>query len=108
MNERNQVQVNTYLQMDKHPHIFVAGDITAVHEEKTAQSAGIAGETVADNIKALEQGKGLEEYRWGPKPMLISLGKKKGIFTYKTFTWVGRIPAFLKDFVEWRTMLRYK
>ena len=94
--------------MERHPHIFVAGDVTAIHEEKTAQSAEKAGEVIVHNINAMEKGQELEDYHWGPKPMIISLGKKKGILTYKTFSWAGRIPGFIKTWVEWRTMFRYR
>jgi hypothetical protein len=40
--------------------------------------------------------------------MIISLGKWNGLFTFKGISMPGPLPAFLKWFVERRTMARYR
>ncbi|MCA9485849.1 MAG: FAD-dependent oxidoreductase, partial [Nanoarchaeota archaeon] len=50
LNERNQIKVNDYLQVFGTKHIFAAGDITGINEEKTAQNAERQAETIIHNI----------------------------------------------------------
>ncbi len=47
--------------------------------------------------------------RYSPSklPMLISLGKYDGIFTYRGYSFGGFIPAAMKEFVEWKEMVYY-
>ena len=107
LSDQHKIHVNNHLQIEGHERIFAAGDITDRNEEKTAQNAERQAATVVHNIYHREQGEQLEEYRSESRPMLISLGKWKGIFTYKKFVLTGIIPAFLKTFVERKTMNRY-
>lgn len=108
LNPRQHVKVNKYLQVIDHPTIFAAGDITDKKEEKTAQNAERQAATAASNIRHLARNEKLEEYRSAERPMVISLGKKNGIFTYKNIVITGFIPALLKTLIEWKTMMRYK
>src|SRR3989344_1388254 len=52
--------------------------------------------------------KGLINYVPKEKPMVISLGRYNGIFEYKGIVLFGIIPAFLKWFIEKKTMIKYK
>jgi len=108
INEKKQVKVQHTLQMQGHPHIFVVGDLNSLAEEKTAQSAEKQAKVAVHNVFALEKGEKLVSYETFPKVMDISLGRFYGIMTYKQFVWTGRIPAILKWFVEWKTMMRYR
>ncbi len=108
LNERKFLHVNKHLQIEKHPTIFAAGDINDIKEEKTAQSAEQQAEIVYHNIRALERKEELKEYISTLRPMVISLGKRRGIFIYRNFVLTGIIPCVLKRMIEWKTMQRYR
>ncbi len=108
LNEKKFLRVNRHLQLEKHPTIFAAGDINDIKEEKTAQSAEKQAEVVCHNIRALEKKEQPQEYISTARPMVISLGKWRGILVYKNVVWTGIIPSFLKRAVEWKTMRRYR
>jgi len=112
LNEKNQVKVNSFLQVKKQgkvcKNIFAAGDITDLKEEKTAQNSENHALIVSKNICAIENKKPLHKYHSNSRGMVISLGKKNGIFTYKNLTLGGLIPAMMKGFIEWKTMLKYR
>ncbi len=108
LNEKNQVKVNSFLQLAGHKNIFAAGDITAIDEEKLAQNAEKQGRVAARNIINLENGRNLKEYKSNPRVMVISLGKWNGILTYKNMAITGVIPGILKTLIESKTMFRYK
>lgn len=104
LNERKQVKVNEHLQVEGYQHIFAGGDASSVLEEKTAQNAEQHAKTIAKNIKAIETRNQLEKYIPTSRIMVISLGKKHGILTYKNFTITGKIPGLLKNIIEWFEM----
>ncbi len=108
LNEKNQVKVNSFLQIAGHRNIFAAGDITAIPEEKLAQNAEKQGRVAARNIIWLSLGKPLKEYKSNPRVMVISLGKWDGILAYKNMAITGIIPGILKTTIEWKTMFKYK
>ncbi len=108
LSTRNFVSVNDYLQVPSHPHIFVAGDIAELNEEKTAQRAEDHAQVVSQNILSLSKGKDLRTYVSRPLPMVVSLGLRDGFFAYKDFVFCGVLPALLKQFVEWKSMRRYR
>lgn len=107
LTEKGYINVNNFLQLENHENIFVAGDIVNNKEEKIAQNAESHAETIAHNIKSLENKKNLKEYESKKKAMVISLGKYNGILEYKNFVWGGIIPAILKFFIEKNTMRNY-
>ena len=108
LTERNQIEVNEYLQLKSHRNIFVGGDIVGIKEEKVAQTAEKHAELIVRNIHSLENKKNLEKYGSMKRPMVISLGKYNGIFENGNFVFFGIIPAFLKWFVEKKTMWKYR
>lgn len=108
MDEKNQVYTSVYLQVKGYENIFIAGDITAIPEEKTAQNAEEHAKVIVHNIRALEKKEALKEYNSAPRPMVISLGTWNGILVKKDFVLTGIIPAFLKWFVELKTMWQYR
>lgn len=108
LTERKQVLVEKTLLMKGSTNIFVVGDLNFIHEEKTAQSAEKQAAVAVHNIFALEKGEKLVSYEALPKVMDISLGRFYGILCYKQHVLTGKIPAFLKWLVEWKTMVRYR
>ncbi len=107
LDDRDHIIVNENMQMPGYPNIFVAGDVTGIKEEKTAQNAEIHAEIIVDNIKNTEQGKPLKTYTSKQRTMAISLGKYNGIIIHPKFVLTGLIPAVIKWAVELRTMLKY-
>jgi apoptosis-inducing factor 2 len=106
LDKRHCIKVNKYLQLTS--NIFVAGDVTAINEEKTAQNAEKQAAIVVHNIMALENGKELREYVSKSRVMVMSLGKCRGVLSYKNFALTGILPGFLKSIIEWKTMRNYR
>ena len=104
LNERNQVKVNEFLQVEERTNIFSAGDVNSCTEEKTAQNAERQAEIIAKNICLMEKGGRLKRYESKSTPMIISLGKYNGIYTYDGFNMYGKIPALMKAVIEWWEM----
>ena len=102
------IVVNDYLQIPGKENIFVAGDVSNIVEEKTAQNAENHGKIVANNILALVNGFDMNKYRSKKRLMVISLGKYSGIIEYKGFVLTGWIPALIKGMIEKIVMLRFK
>lgn len=94
------IEVNEYLQIPNMENIFVAGDVSNIIEEKTAQNAEKHGSVVAQNILSLIQGKKMQKYISKKRLMVISLGKNRGIIERKGFVWTGWIPSVLKNIIE--------
>jgi NADH dehydrogenase FAD-containing subunit len=103
------LQVNDFLQLNGYRNIFVAGDITDIpqEEEKLCQTAGAEVAVVIKNLESMLTNAPLHRYIPSPCPMLISLGKVDGIFTYRGFSFTGFLPAIMKEFVEWKEMIWY-
>ncbi|HLC78090.1 MAG TPA: FAD-dependent oxidoreductase [Candidatus Nanoarchaeia archaeon] len=102
------IKTNTFLQLEGFGNIFVAGDVSDIKEEKTAQGAEDQAQLILKNIKKIEGGKDMREYQSSKKPFVISLGRNKGIFEYRNFTLTGFIPSLMKKAIEWKTMWRYR
>ncbi|MBI2671413.1 FAD-dependent oxidoreductase, partial [Candidatus Woesearchaeota archaeon] len=100
LNEKNQIKVNNHLQLIGEKNIFAAGDITDKLEEKTAQNAERQAKIVVKNIIALENKDNLFLYNSKKTPLVISLGKHKGILDLGSFVLTGFIPGILKSFIE--------
>lgn len=108
LNERQNICVNPFLQVQGYQHIFAAGDITNIPEEKTAQNSEQQAEVVVRNIYHLERNESPDEYHSQPRVMVINLGKWDGMLVYKNFVLRGIIPGILKRLIEWKTMRKYK
>ncbi len=107
LNERKQVKVNGFLQVEGFRNVFAAGDINNISMEKTAQNAKNQAKIVINNIKAMENNTKLKEFSPAQTPLIISLGKYHGIFVSGKFVLTGLIPSLMKYFVEKKEMLRY-
>ena len=108
LNEKNQIKVNKYLQVEGIKNIFAAGDVNDRLVEKTAQNAEIQAKAVVKNIIALERNQKLMEYESKKTPLVISLGKWDGIFAFKGFVFTGIVPGLMKSIIEWKEMLKLK
>ncbi len=108
LNEKKQIKVNQYLQVQGYENIFSAGDVNDIIEEKTAQNAKMQAKIIVQNILHSDKKKQLVNYVPKPRIMVLSLGKKCGILTYKNKVITGIIPGILKSLIEWTEMLQYK
>ncbi|MBT3407452.1 FAD-dependent oxidoreductase [Candidatus Woesearchaeota archaeon] len=108
INKNHFVDVNEYLQLKDHKNIFIGGDIANINEEKLAQNAEKHAEIICKNIINLEKNKLLKKYKSKKRIMVISLGEKIGIAEYKKYSLIGKIPAIMKKFIEYKTMKNYK
>ncbi len=104
LNERNQIKVNEYLQVEGEKNIFSAGDVNNIAQEKTAQNAEAQAKTVVQNILALENKKNMRIFESKITSQVISLGKNYGIYTNGRITVGGFFPGKLKGFIEWKEM----
>ncbi len=94
------IEVNSFLQLKNHENIFVAGDVTNLVEEKTAQNAEKHAKIVAKNILAKINNSQMEPYENKKRMMVISLGKTNGVIEYKNLVFTGWIPAIFKKIIE--------
>jgi len=103
------VRVNEFLQLPQYENVFVAGDITDIpgEEEKLCQTAAAEIKVVVRNIFNIQGGKPLVKYVPSKCPLVISLGKYDGLFTYRGWTITGFLPALMKEFIEWKEMIYY-
>lgn len=108
LNEKWYIIVNTFLQLYNNPRIFAVGDVNNLPVEKTAQNAELQAEIVAKNILALERNESLTEYKTKPTPLILSLGKWKGVFISEKTIFSGIIPGLLKRAIEFWFMLKLK
>ncbi|MBM3232020.1 hypothetical protein FJZ21_01420 [Candidatus Pacearchaeota archaeon] len=102
------IEVNEYLQIPGMENIFVAGDVSNIVEEKTAQTAEKHGDVVANNVLALINGNSMKKYISKKRLMVISLGKRRGVIEHKGFVITGWIPAILKGFIEKMVMSSFR
>lgn len=105
LNSHGGIDVNEFLQMKGHRDIFVAGDVTGIKEEKTAQSALEHADVIIENLKRMERKKKLKKYHFKSKGMLISLGPHKGIYSKGKFIMKGWIPRTIKSYVQRKQMM---
>lgn len=108
LNERHQVKVNNFIQILGCENVFAPGDLNDLPVEKTAQNAEIQANIVVDNIYAMENNKPLKEYTSKKTPLVISLGKWKGIFASDKLIMTGIVPGIIKRFIEWKEMRKFR
>jgi len=108
LDKSNQIKVNDYLQVQGVKNIFSAGDINDRAVEKTAQNAERQAGIVVKNIRALENKSELYSYSSKKTPLVISLGKYNGIFSWDKLTFTGIIPGIMKTLIEKYIMFRHK
>lgn len=108
LDERGFARVNKYLQLEGHPRVFVAGDVSGIKEEKLAQAARYGAKAVIHNVRAMLFGwDKLNTYTPRDLPMIISLGKYDAVSIWRGMVFTGLAPAVLKEAVEWLVMVQY-
>eukprot|EP01094_Clydonella_sp_ATCC50884_P014982 TRINITY_DN25561_c0_g1_i1.p1 TRINITY_DN25561_c0_g1~~TRINITY_DN25561_c0_g1_i1.p1 ORF type:complete len:395 (+),score=147.63 TRINITY_DN25561_c0_g1_i1:70-1254(+) len=113
VDKRGFAVVNEYLQLEGHPNVFVAGDVSAVKEEKLAQAARLAAKVTVSNVRAymanLKDGHKhpMQAYEPESLPMIISLGKYDAVLVWGETVFCGIVPALMKEAVEWLVMVQY-
>lgn len=90
------VRVNETLQMENHPHIFIAGDIVNIPEEKLAQCANDHAEDIVHNIKNILTKTPLKKYKAKPRGYLIYLGKKTTLTVGDKQLYMGKLVNSMK------------
>lgn len=107
--EHGHLVVNEFFEFGGEKNIFAIGDVTNVKEEKTAQNAQRHAKLIVKNIGRLENGETPKKYVSKKSPLIISLGKWRGIFTTGNYTSCGFTPGLMKTIVEkleiWRKKL---
>lgn len=112
------ISTNQYLQLESHPHIYVAGDVSSVcgPEAKLAQNAEEQGKVIASNILRAQSAltfnrptspRNLIPYTSSEKIVVVSLGKYDGMICFGPWVLIGIPSALLKEAIEWKTLLRY-
>ncbi len=99
--DRNRgLNVDRTLRLEGYERIFAGGDITSIAEEKTGHNADRHAKLIYRNILRHFKGKKLSKYRKREFPLVISLGRRNGIFTFRSFSMVGPLPALSKKILE--------
>ena len=102
------IEVNPFLQLQKWPNIFSAGDVNSSGFEKTAQNAENQSKLAIYNLKRLVKRRTLKKYTPHNLVYLLSLGPNRGILCYKNFSFGGWIPSKLRYFVEKKVLFKYR
>ncbi len=108
LDEKNQVKVNSFMQVDGYVNIFSVGDTNDSPVEKTAQNAIDQALIAAKNIEAIEKITTLSKYKAGKTPLCISLGKWNGVLETTHFVMRGLLPGLLKGLIEKIEMFKLK
>ena len=104
LDKRGHIKIDEFLHLKGHNNIFVAGDVTDIREEKTAQSAQQHADCVIQNILKTEKGKPLQTYHFKNKGMLISLGEHDGIMSRGNFVLTGILARMMKSALQKKEM----
>lgn len=102
------LEVDEHLRLKGHDRIFVGGDITSVREEKTGHNADRHAGLIYRNILKDSKDKRLSSYSKREFPLVISLGRRDGIFTFRSVSITGPIPALLKYVLEKAGIMRLR
>ncbi|MFW5946715.1 MAG: NAD(P)/FAD-dependent oxidoreductase [Candidatus Natronoplasma sp.] len=94
------LNVDSTLRVQGYDRIFAGGDITSIEEEKTGHNADRHARLIYRNILRHSKGKRLLKYRRKEFPLVISLGRRNGIFTFRSFSVIGPLPALSKKILE--------
>ena len=104
--------VNQYLQSIAHPEIFGGGDCIGFQGqplEKVGVYAVRENPVLYHNLMAHAEGNPLTSFDPGGRYLLIfNLGDGTGIFWRGEWVWNGRLPFFLKDYIDNRFMKRFQ
>jgi len=113
------------LNLKNNPNIFVAGDIIEIEKEKLCQAASNQVDLIVENLKlskkwifdiqsdgldvlpSIDVSNKLKKYRSKDFPLVITLGKYCGIFTWKNICFCSFFACLMKEVVELREMSEF-
>ncbi len=105
----DKTNVDLNMRSIKDAHVFGAGDnVICSGIPRTAHHAITEGRIAAKNILQAISGKELRPRRMSVSALLVSLGKKKGMFVYRNFCLRGRFALWIKHLVEWHYVFTRK
>ena len=100
----NTIKVTNKLKVPNYDNIYVGGDADFFIENNlplaaTAQTAFQEGINIGKNILRRLNGKKEKDFKYSHKGTLIVLGSKHGIYTYKNFTFDGKLAWYIRDLI---------
>ena len=104
------IRVGPTLQSVSHPHIFAAGDVAAYHDArlKSGVYAVKAGPILADNLRALCEGRPLRDWTQQRRALyLISTGDRHALASWGRWAWGGDWVWHWKNWIDQRFMRRF-
>eukprot|EP00929_Paragymnodinium_shiwhaense_P119473 TRINITY_DN9137_c0_g1_i2.p1 TRINITY_DN9137_c0_g1~~TRINITY_DN9137_c0_g1_i2.p1 ORF type:complete len:483 (-),score=86.73 TRINITY_DN9137_c0_g1_i2:388-1779(-) len=110
LSQRKEVQVNEFLQLESHPHIFAAGDvmINPSREIKQAYYAEMNGKLAAKNIIRLASKEQLLRFPDDmagapimPLVYVVSLGRYDASLGFNQIVVNGLLASLMKWIIEW-------
>lgn len=105
----DKMNVDPNMRSIKDAHVFGAGDnVICSGIPRTAHHAITEGRIAAQNILRAINGKELRPRRVRASALLVSLGRKKGMFVYRRFCLKGKFALWIKHLVEWYYMFTRK
>ena len=113
VDERGYMIVNSYLQNEKYPFVFGAGDCISIKEYDYVKKVGVYAIKEApilwENIKRAARNKELKKYVAQKEYLaIVSLGNKRGALSYHGFVLSGKIAWNLKDYIDRTFINNYK
>jgi len=102
--EKGQVKVNEFLQVEGHRHLFCLGDVSNIKEGKLAVTAAGQAVAVAHNILALMKGEPLKKHVPLHPIMCIPFGPEHGITQLPTKEGVV-MGSFFSKMLKSKTLL---
>lgn len=97
MDERKNIKVNQFLQVEGHEDVFAIGDCNNADSVKMALKCEGQAQTVAKNIQALCGGKSLKPYKEVTDIIAVSLGRSGGAMQLKFMTFGSFVTSRLKS-----------
>lgn len=79
VDEKNQLKVNEYFQVEGFENVFAVGDCCNGKEIKEAYVAGLHADHLSGNIRRLNDNKPLKCYKAGRSAMIVPVGKDGGV-----------------------------
>lgn len=108
VNRKNQLAVDPYFRLARHPEVFVLGDAAQLYDPAgggvlppTAQAAVASGEYAAHNMKRILEGEEPEKRKIALKGTLSALGGRYGAGAVGRFPVRGLLAHLLKEGVFW-------
>lgn len=105
--------VNDYLQSNQYPTIFGAGDCVSFDKPLNVPKNGVyaikAAKVLVTNLEHVILGKPLVAFR--PQKYflsIIALREGLALIVYNHFTWMGRLPFYIKKWIDQNYMKRLK